>query len=296
MIYSTKHLNKDEYVQIAGKYYTTRKEWFDMPENQRHLELCILLANRRKQLMFTGQSAAAARGIARTDPFEMRAHCISTTRMSEDIIRWHYGERDRASTIESGILAASPIRTVCDLAKFDSPESLLVSINHCLFNDLFSREQLLEEIENKRGMNGRRILGKLLRFSTKQCESALETIAWISIYQAGFVVPQQQLIIRKEKDFIARVDMFWELRDRKVILELDGKIKYKENSKYDGNSKFKKDDVLYDEKIREDRLRELGYEVIRATWAEVRSGVFVKKLCAKKIPLRRNFTGTFPTR
>ena len=45
-----------------------------------------------------------------------------------------------------------------------------------------------------------------------------------------------------------------------VVVEFDGKVKYG-----DGNG-----DVLFQEKLREDRLRRLGYTVIRVTWDDLR--------------------------
>jgi very-short-patch-repair endonuclease len=45
----------------------------------------------------------------------------------------------------------------------------------------------------------------------------------------------------------------------KVVIEFDGKVKYR-----DGDG-----DTLFQEKRREDRLRRLGYTVIRVTWSDL---------------------------
>ncbi|WP_143553887.1 hypothetical protein [Serinicoccus sp. CNJ-927] len=54
---------------------------------------------------------------------------------------------------------------------------------------------------------------------------------------------------------VARSD--FRIKGTNVLLEFDGRVKYDDR------------DVLMAEKVREDRLRELGYEVVRLTWADL---------------------------
>jgi very-short-patch-repair endonuclease len=77
--------------------------------------------------------------------------------------------------------------------------------------------------------------------------------------------------------------MLWKLHNREMVLELDGHIKYKEP----------KD--LIEEKDREDAIRALGYDMIRANWQAVKSGDLVQRLIEKGVKPRRDFTGTFPS-
>jgi hypothetical protein len=285
MIYSTKHLEEAEYIQVTGNYYALRSEWFAMKTVVQHLALCVCLGNRRGDLMFTALSAAAAWGIARLDPYDLRPYCVSETHKRADFIRWNYGKRDPHARVMRGILVTGPIRTVCDLAKFDSPESLLVSINYCLRERLFTRRQFLAELERRPGMKKRKLLLRLMNYATPKCESPLETIAWIAIYRAALMLPQQQVDICDEnQEWVARVDMYWKVRKEIIILELDGKSKYKDNDPQ----------VLYDEKLREDELRRLGFKVIRAGWDDVISGKLAERLREQHIPIRRNFKRAFP--
>lgn len=57
--------------------------------------------------------------------------------------------------------------------------------------------------------------------------------------------------------FVARVDFL--VAGTRVVVEFDGKSKYA-----DGDPA-----VLWAEKRREDRLRRLGYVVVRITWADL---------------------------
>jgi very-short-patch-repair endonuclease len=279
-------LDETDYIQVTKNYYALRREWFAMDLQARHLDFCTCVAKRRKNLLFTDQSACAIRQIPRQDLYEIRPHCISETRKPSDVIRWHYGSRDPKASIIDGFLVASPMRIICDMANSDSPESLLRAINHCLYKKSFTKKQLLQELEKQPShMHGKKLIRRLLRFATPQCESPLETLAWIAIYKAGFVMPQQQIGIDGDQSFFARVDMFWKLPSgTKLVLELDGMLKYEESGS------------LKAEKIREDTLRKMGYEVARATWSDVMEGSLVPMLIDRKVPLRRDFTGTFPKR
>jgi len=67
----------------------------------------------------------------------------------------------------------------------------------------------------------------------------------------------QKTVLDPDGAFVARVDFFWD--EFGIVGEFDGMIKYDE-----GGS-----DAVRREKRREDTLRDLGYEVVRWTWAEL---------------------------
>jgi very-short-patch-repair endonuclease len=58
-----------------------------------------------------------------------------------------------------------------------------------------------------------------------------------------------------EGEFVARTDFYW--KEHRIVGEFDGM------GKYDGP------DVIRREKLREDALRDLGFQVFRWTWAEL---------------------------
>lgn len=70
------------------------------------------------------------------------------------------------------------------------------------------------------------------------------------------VVPQHE--IREVGELVARVDFL--VRGTRVVVEFDGLVTYCG----DGGS-----DAVVAEKLREDRIRSLGYEVVRVTWREL---------------------------
>jgi very-short-patch-repair endonuclease len=69
-----------------------------------------------------------------------------------------------------------------------------------------------------------------------------------------------QVRIGDANGFIAQVDFLF--REHRTIVEIDGKVKYTDPWRTPG-------DVLWNEKLREDRLRDAGFEVVRVTWKQL---------------------------
>ncbi|WP_256841679.1 hypothetical protein [Ornithinimicrobium cryptoxanthini] len=73
----------------------------------------------------------------------------------------------------------------------------------------------------------------------------------------GIEVVPQATIRDEQGTFVARVDFL--VRGTNVVLEFDGRVKYADAT---GRA-------LWDEKRREDRLRALGYVVVRVIWTDL---------------------------
>jgi len=79
-------------------------------------------------------------------------------------------------------------------------------------------------------------------------------------------IPTPQVEIRDDNGIlVGRVDVLYE--QRRTIVEFDGLVKY-------GGANGRQ--ALIAEKRREDRLRDLGYEVVRVTWAELDRPVILR--------------------
>ncbi len=76
-------------------------------------------------------------------------------------------------------------------------------------------------------------------------------------FDVGVPTPQAE-VLDDNGNLVGRVDLLYE--QQRTIVEFDGMIKY---GSADGRQ------ALIAEKRREDRLRGLGYEVVRVTWAEL---------------------------
>lgn len=101
-------------------------------------------------------------------------------------------------------------------------------------------------------------------FPDPGAESVGESRSRILIDRVGLPRPQLQFPVRtRHGDVIARSDFGWP--EFRTVDEFDGKEKYSRGLPR-GRSEA---DAVFAEKVREDRIRDLGWQVVRWTWAEL---------------------------
>ena len=115
--------------------------------------------------------------------------------------------------------------------------------------------EALELFSNRTGI---RTATRAVGFGDGRSESVGESRLRVLLADLGLPAPVPQAEIRDSEGWlVARVDFL--LARWGVILEFDGALKYAGSGA----------DALIAEKAREDRLRDLGYEVVRVTWADL---------------------------
>jgi hypothetical protein len=105
---------------------------------------------------------------------------------------------------------------------------------------------------------GIRSARRVVEFLDVRSESPGESMSRVRLMEEGLPRPDvPREIFRLDGRFIARVDFYWE--EHHTIGEFDGKIKYGRLLKPGQRI----EDVIFDEKIREDAVRDLGLQVVR---------------------------------
>lgn len=104
-------------------------------------------------------------------------------------------------------------------------------------------------------LNGLGTLRRAVPLARSGAQSPLESISRMKFLNHGLPEPELQVQFRDRSGLIGYVDMYWP--DFKVIGEADGLAKYEVREN------------LIAEKLREDRLRALGFSVVRWTWDEI---------------------------
>ena len=114
-----------------------------------------------------------------------------------------------------------------------------------------------------------RRLRDVLKLASPLSESAGESITHLAMHDLGLPAPVQQQAFRDQAGLIGRVD-FW-FPDHGVVVEFDGLVKYRDASHRSGRSA---EEVVIDEKLREDRLRAVPdvRHVVRPVWRDVTPG------------------------
>lgn len=111
---------------------------------------------------------------------------------------------------------------------------------------------------------GVRSARRTVGFLDVDSESVGESVSRVRLMEEGLPAPElQQEIFGPNGQLVARVDFYW--KDQQTIGEFDGKIKYGRLLKPGQRI----EDVIFDEKVREDALRDLGSQVVRWLWRDL---------------------------
>lgn len=149
----------------------------------------------------------------------------------------------------------TPARTIADLARTQGVRAGIVAADHGLRESLCVREQLASVLSDCRLFPGAQSIATVVAHASPKAETPLESVSRYEIATSGLRALEEQVVIRDPRGrFVARVDF---VVAGVVVCEADGALKY--GTRAD----------LVAEKVREDRLRELGYEVVRWTWSEI---------------------------
>lgn len=254
-------VRRGEWIRVRHGAYTDGATWEHADERQRHLVVvrAALLAVDDESVA-SHDSAAVAHdlptwglnltGVMLTRPFER-------TSRREAGVEHHLAELpvEQVTTVR-GLRVTSAVRTSLDVARKRGYEAGLVSANAALhagpsLTDLQGAADLMAE------WPGGAASSAVARDADGRIETPGETLTWILLQGMALDVEPQV----RFPEIGARVD--FELKGRGVIVEFDGRLKY---VTADGEADVR---ALWEEKKREDRIRELGYEFVRVYWEDL---------------------------
>lgn len=147
-----------------------------------------------------------------------------------------------------GVLVTIVARTIVDLARADRAQGL-VAADAALHERLVTAAELTRQLDGCAGWPGAARARGVLAAASSLTESPLETLTRLCLFDAGLPAPELQAWIGRD-----RVDMLW--RHARVVVEADGRLKYR-------------DDELWKEKRRQERIERLGFRVVRVLWTDV---------------------------
>jgi hypothetical protein len=158
-----------------------------------------------------------------------------------------------------GIPVTSAARTVVDLARRLPFIDAVVVADASLYLRATTKDELLAVLDRCRRWPGIGRARDVVAFADGGAESPLESRSRVRlVHELGLPPPELNVWIPDADGRpVARVDMLW--RQYRTIGEADGAVKYGEDEPAS----------LFLEKLREDTLRDLRYEVVRWTWWDV---------------------------
>lgn len=210
-------------------------------------------------------SAAALHRLPLLDPDRERVHFVTRSGGREtSSVFVHRDRRLTDDVIEEikGVSVTTVGRTAADVARTGTFTQAVCACDMALARGVTLAE--LTEHANRAGRrHGAATLRKALAVADGRSESVAESFSRaVMIMLPGIPEPEIQVVIHDEYGmFVARVDFLFA---GKVVGEMDGRAKYR-------SATYGRDieQVLYEEKLREEALRALGYEIVRWSWSDL---------------------------
>ncbi|MET4780528.1 hypothetical protein [Glaciihabitans sp. UYNi722] len=182
------------------------------------------------------------------------------TRTENGFTRHARGFDDTIVRID-GVRVTSLHQTLLDVAATATFASAVTSIDSALGHELVTGESLLSSFDASAMTRYRRRTLRALEFGTPLSGSAGESLSRANIHELGFPAPVLQASFRDARGYIGDTD-FWRPEHNRIG-EFDGFVKYT-RAEYTGGRPI--EEVVFAEKVREDRLRATGPSVSRWLW------------------------------
>jgi hypothetical protein len=171
---------------------------------------------------------------------------------------------DDQVVLVDGILTTDVTRTVVDVARTTSFESAVVMADWALRARRTSRADLEECLRLMGSVPGTRAAARVVAFADPLSESVGESRSRVLMRRLRIPPPDLQVrVLRRDGSSIGRCDFGW--KDRSTLGEFDGRVKYGRLLRPDQSA----GDAVFEEKRREDELRDHRWQVARWTWRDL---------------------------
>ncbi|WP_182113580.1 MULTISPECIES: type IV toxin-antitoxin system AbiEi family antitoxin domain-containing protein [unclassified Actinotalea] len=162
-------------------------------------------------------------------------------------------------------LVAGPARAALDAARLDGVVAGVVAADAALRAGMTTHGELGRVLASMSGLLGVHHARRCADLASAGSASPGESWSAVVLDTYGMPRAERQVALHDERGLIGVVDFLWS--GAAVVGEFDGRVKYGRTNP----SGRPPEEVLWDEKVREDRLRSRGYAVVRWTTADLRA-------------------------
>ena len=221
-------------------------------------------------------TAMAAHGVPLWGVDLRRIHVVRgpgvSTRHCAGVVHHHGGALTDAEVMEvGGLLVTRPERSLVDACRISSFEPGVVMADGARRLDRFDVQLAYDVVDRQRDWSGSVTASRALAFSADGAQTIGESRSRILLARSGVPSPVLQFPVYDESGRLTGIsDMYVEEFD--TLVEFDGMVKYgRELYERTGQLSLARDlgEVLWQEKRREDGMRDLGKEMIRLVWSEL---------------------------
>jgi very-short-patch-repair endonuclease len=184
------------------------------------------------------------------------------------VLRCHVARlRDDEVVEVEGLPVTSPTRTALDLARSLPHEAAVVALDAVLHRGAVAHDALRERLFDLAGTPGSRAATRAVAAADGRSESVGESRSRVVLHRGGLAPSALQHEVRDPSGLlVARTDFAWE--EHRLVGEFDGRVKYGRLLRPGQDP----GDAVFEEKRREDAIRDEGLRVVRWVWAELGTG------------------------
>lgn len=254
-------------IRICTGAYVIADEWARLGPVGQHLAVAhAAQLLRRRRLVFSHWTAVAAWGLPIIGSLPADAHVVaeqsSGGRTDERLVR-HCTGIPGSTAKAAGLEVTTVATSVVDLARVAPFPTAVAVADAALragsYDGTLDRNVLLSELGSP-GQRGAARARRVVGFADPLAGSPGESLSRTSMALGG--IPEPVLQFRfDDRVGAVFVDFWWPHFN--LVGEFDGRIKYDDPAYRDGRTP---EQVLRDEKFREDRIRALGPRVTRWGW------------------------------
>ena len=236
------------------------------------LRIAAVVGTRHSPVVVSHYSAARVWGFPIANVWPREVHVTvgleSAKRTKNGVVVHRYALTDAEIVEHDGILVTSRLRTLIDLCRIAAFRDAVVALDNALASDAapLAKEELLDALGAQGTVRGAARAGRAIDFATPLAASPGESFSRVLIHELGFPAPELQHEFRTAIGGRRFADFWWELL--RLIGEFDGQGKYFDPRYTQGRTPQQ---VLWDEKQRENELREQDTGLVRWDWSILRN-------------------------
>jgi hypothetical protein len=269
-------VRRGEFVSLRRGVYAPASHWTQLDvESQYRLRVLAAAAYVDGDIVVSHVSAASLWRLPWFSPYPRGVHALdpfATGGRSTSLISRHTVGLPRETEFIDGVRVTSLTRTVVDVARSTTFGQAVAVADAALRRASHPREglppariekaDLLREVSLLSVAQGTAKARRVIQFADGLADRPGESISRVHISMAKLTAPQLQASLMGASGRLWHVDFWWP--DFNLIGEFDGRAKYTDEEFLRGRSP---QEVLYDEKLREDDLRAADHGFTRWPWS-----------------------------
>jgi hypothetical protein len=260
-------------VRLARGAYLPADLWNSLSPNDRYIaRIAAVTSTTRNKPVYSHLTAAALWGLPSITGWPPEIHATvspATATRSRNLIVRHAAALADEDVVDCGrYYLTSVARTILDIAASFRFLDAVVMADRGLLVDRYqrtppmvTRQELETAWERARPLRAHSRTRAVFAFAETRAESPLESVSRVHMRAIGVPRPRLQVPYYDSKGFIGEPDFAWEQFG--LIGEADGDSKYTQPELRSGRTA---EQVVIDEKVREDRFRALPRRVSRWRW------------------------------